>query len=188
MTGYVRRELSGTRLSQGDILQEVVVANSRLVVASGQPDRLDVSEISYPYVVVLTQECDLEQDFASRQAPDGKPDQCIPTILLAPAYLSESLREGTHLSELGYEVERINSTRWRPLTLNINERYHFLARGLQYGVPDLVVDFKHYFTLPRDECYSDFANGDHYVASLAVPYREHLSSRFCNYLSRIALP
>jgi hypothetical protein len=151
-------------------------------------DEGQVDAIAYNYAVTLTQECDLEHDFHNRQGTPEKHDKFLPSVLLAPAYLAERLREGEHLSDIGLVMERYNSSRWRLIKRNGNERYHFLAQDITFQVPDLVIDFKHYFTMPRDNFYSELLDREHYVASVRVPFREHLSSRFTHYLARIGLP
>jgi hypothetical protein len=51
--------------------------------------------------MVLTQDCDLEQDAAARVASTKKDeDKFLQSVLLCPAYQSEALRKGEHLREL----------------------------------------------------------------------------------------
>lgn len=57
------------------------------------------------------------------------------------------------------------------------------------GAPELVIDFKRYFTLPTGELYRWIALGEtRRRCRLRSPYMEHLSSRFAYFLSRVALP
>lgn len=53
-------------------------------------------------------------------------------------------------------------------------------------IPELVIDFKHYYTIPTEEMYEAYK--ENYLASVEPLYREDLSQRFANYLSRIGLP
>jgi len=73
---------------------------------------------------------------------------------------------------------------------NKHIRYHFLPSEPGFQEQNLVVDFKHYFSIQRTQFYelakvrSEFA----YVCSIALLYREALSKRFSDYLSRIGFP
>jgi hypothetical protein len=146
-----------------------------------------VNEVIYDYAVVLTQECDLEQDYNYRTRNNGDHDKYIPMILMAPAYLAESLRRGDHLTGYGQQMQRINSDDWGKVKRNGNKRYHYLKMDVGKNVPELVIDFKHFFTMSRDMIYNKVMD-DSYKASLTILYREDLSQRFCNFISRIAIP
>ena len=185
---YVYRKTSLERVAQGDIYRDVEIASAFKAVQNSNQLEFELETITYNYAVVLTQECDLEQDHKNRNDVGDKHDKYIPSILLAPAYLAESLREGVHLKALGLKMERINSNPWKTLKKNNNSRYHFLSKNIDLSVPDLVIDFKHYFTILRDHLYETLKEDEYYVASLADLFRENLSHRFTHYLSRIGLP
>ncbi|MEA1883500.1 MAG: hypothetical protein U9N62_03145 [Thermotogota bacterium] len=176
------------RARQGDIYRNVVAPFSAVPVNGESDAELEITEIEYPYAVVLSQECDLEQDFTNRKMTQDKQDKFLPAILFAPAYLAQQLKEGIHLEKVGLKMERINSANWKISKQNRNLRYHFLKKDLNFGVPDLAIDFKHYFTISRDVFCHIILNDQHYVASLGFLFREDLSNRFSHYLSRIGLP
>jgi hypothetical protein len=69
---------------------------------------------------------------------------------------------------------------------NQNARYHHLAEETAHQLPDLVLDFKQYFTAPREFFCKRYKAA--YVTTLGPLLRELLSQRFVNYLSRIGLP
>lgn len=56
----------------------------------------------------------------------------------------------------------------------------------ELGVPEFVIDFKHFFTVPVDVVYKQ--RKTIYIATIGELYREELSQRFANFLSRIGLP
>ncbi|MEN6439675.1 MAG: hypothetical protein ABFD97_13960 [Syntrophobacter sp.] len=153
-----------------------------------EEDEISVTDIQYTHSVVLTQDCDLLQDYNNHIAPFDKHDKYLPSILLSPAYLAEMFRNGEHLKELGLMMEHMDSKRWKSIRSNNNLRYHYLQRDLDKGVNDLVIDFKHYFTYPRDLFYSTVINSERYLASLGILYREEVSYRFSHFLARIAMP
>ncbi len=51
------------RVSQGDIIRDVEYIESAKIDKEGI---VEISKIIFPFVVVLTQDCDLEQDFNNR--------------------------------------------------------------------------------------------------------------------------
>ena len=185
-TRYVRRDVA--RLHQGDILRDITFVEGVAAAtdADGEP-HLDVINRAFPYVVVLTQDCDLEQDYDNRADNSRQnQDKYLFTVLVCPAYLAAQLKEGTHLGE-GQKMQRLSSDLWRPVKNNLNDRYHYLNEDQNLQVPDLVLDFKQYFTIPRDQiCAPDLAGN--YLATLNALFREDLCRRFADYLTRIALP
>lgn len=171
------------RLHQGDIFSDVTIVQS----ITEQDSDILVEERLLPYAVVISQECDLEQDANSRKAGGIDQDKYLPTILLLPAYPAEMLREGSHLGSYNQQMQKFNSDRFKPLKQNSNNRYHFLHSDGKFHVPELIIDFKHVYSVARDIAYSSsFSKG--YLATIAQLFRENLSARFCHYLSRIGLP
>ncbi len=67
------------------------------------------------------------------------------------------------------------------------ERFHFLVADSKMQVPELVIDFKHYYTMPRNAIYMMILD-EHYLVTIRELFRESLSQRFSYFLSRIGLP
>ncbi|MEP7244114.1 MAG: hypothetical protein ABI885_10535 [Gammaproteobacteria bacterium] len=171
------------RLCQGDVLRDVVL----LEAATDSEGELDVFERTLPYVVVLTQDCDLEQDDSAREeTPKKNDDKHLQSVLLCPAYQSMKVRAGTHLQELGLTMQAFGKELWRPIAQNSAPRYHMLPEETGVQLPELVLDFKQYFTSPREFFCARYKT--HYVTTLGPLFRESLSQRFAQYLSRIGLP
>lgn len=180
---YFKSEES--RVVQGDILRDVTIVEWVRVIASGE---LEISERVLGYCTVLTQDCDLEQDFNNRsdlQLPND--DKYLQSILVCPAYIGQLFRAGDHLKDVNLRMQSFTNDPWRKLTSNNLYRYHYLSALPELGIPDLVLDFKHYFTVPRDTLYLARANKS-YVGTISELFREDLSQRFAAYLSRIGLP
>jgi hypothetical protein len=103
-----------------------------------------------------------------------------------------SFRGAGHESLKGREG--INSTLWKPIKNNKDERYHFLEKVssevdvLEKGLPELAIDFKRYFTIPTEEVYVRLEFDAACRCRLVSPYLEHLSGRFYAFQSRVALP
>lgn len=194
------------KIFQGDILRDINV------VVGYDENHKKFKSFIMPYIVILSQDCDLNQDYNSYQkfvkfssdfnllkldesscSKDEKDsilsmyDKLLPSILICPAFPAEQLREGTHLKSYNnYILPKINSKKWNTVKNNETPRYHYLKNYQKYQIPELVIDFKRYYTLSTSYLYSVFQKG--YVGSLNELYRERVSQRFVNYLSRIGLP
>lgn len=151
---------------------------------------LEVSKIAFPLVVVLTQDCDLEQEHRVRWAGPAvnSQDKWLISVLVAPLYNVEHVYQGEHLSRLDMKMQSINPRRSPGDNLRKNEtpRYHYLQFPSDQPIVDSVVDFKHYFSVNGK--YLRRLRRDNFVCRLATPYREDLSHRFAAYLARIGLP
>ena len=174
---YFRHDKS--RICQGDILRDV-----EFYVIHG--DDITITEVFFDYMVVMSQDCDLEQGLKGKQEGSELNNQFLHSILLVPAFIAEKLREGEHLEGFDVKQARIDSKRWNVLKDNRNPRYHYLLTFQALQVPELVVDFKTFYTLGVDNLLSTY--GGMYLATISELFREELSRRFTNYLSRIALP
>lgn len=84
------------------------------------------------------------------------------------------------------KISKPGKTPWKKICQNETPRYHYLNRYEPFEIPDLVLDFKRYYTVSREYLYDIY--NEVYLASLGGLYREDLSQRFANYLSRIGLP
>ncbi len=177
---YIQRQHD--RVYQGDIFTDFVYS-----VPETTAEGITINKITEAYVVVLSQDCDLKWDAEGRSQPAATThDKYIANIILAPAYLSESLRQGDHLKPLGLKMQTWNSDLWKPIKGNKNERFHLLKENQAAGLPELVIDFKRFYAIPREMIYQ--IDQSKYKTSLDVPYREDVSRRFANFVSRIGLP
>ncbi|MBU1110145.1 hypothetical protein KKB83_00820 [Patescibacteria group bacterium] len=179
---YVKR--TEERVTQGDILAKL---EYRFPVF--QAEKVEVAKITLSYAVVLTQDCDLEQDYKCRACSsqeNSSNDKFLQSVLICPAYLAEQFKTGIHLEKLGLKMNTWSSEQWKSITQNQNQRLHFLSEDPALEIEDLIIDFKHYYTIPRDEMYE--SHKKLYLASLEILFREDLSHRFTHYLSRIGLP
>jgi hypothetical protein len=136
----------------------------------------------------MTQDCDLKQDYTNRNDPEKaeKQDQYLQSILICPAYPAETFRAGQHLKSIGLIMEQHNSKMYPLIKKQRNIRYHYFPSDLDKGIQELIIDFKHYYSLPRDYFYNYFPKN--YVATISPLFRESLSDRFTHYLARIGLP
>ena len=176
------------RVCQGDIFRDLVYDYR---VYKDETGALVSDRITLSYVIVLSQDCDLESDYRNRSKKaeeQDTQDKFLHSILICPAYLAEKLKQGVHLKGPGFDLtmERYNSKRWDIIQDNKNERYHYLTADLNLQIPNLAIDFKHYLTIPRSQLYD--SRGQNYIATINELHREALSQRFAYYVSRIGLP
>jgi hypothetical protein len=175
------------RVCQGDIISNV----EYIEYAIEKEGQIEISKIVFPYVYVLTQDCDLEQEFNNRNnvnAPNQ--DKHLISVIVAPFYNIEHVYDGEHLSQIGLKMQTINrkptSTENKILKDNRNPRYHFLQFPTEVKISDSVIDFKHYFTVNSILLHS--LKSTNFVCKVSELYREQISHRFSFFLSRIGLP
>lgn len=154
---------------------------------------IEISKIIFPYAIVLTQACDLMQDFMAREknkvSEKVNQDKFLISVIIAPVYNFEDFRLGEHLQQIGLKMQPIgsrNKTPCKNIIQNENKRYHYLKFDDSIPVPESVIDFKHYFTVNIN--YLNSIYKEHYICSIDSLYRELISQRFSNFLSRIGLP
>ncbi len=169
----------GQPLRQGEILSDL--RRYRVEPATVADEAPLLIEVRYPFVVILTQDCDVTQQ--GRPAPGSDPH--LPCVLLAEVTTANHLRG----------QKDVNSDAWKLIRQNREERYHFLEAVTKEcdaagrGMEEFALDFKRYLAVPTDELYAlveaGFANRR---CVLNSPYMEHLCNRFGTYLGRVALP
>lgn len=166
-------------LRQGDMLSNLVQLHIRLDTVGNE--EVVVLRKVHPYAVVLSQDCDLEQDFKNRNA--GRQGS-LPNVLFCEVETPDTLR-----GKLDF-----GSKEWKQAVQNKNERFQFLQAlskeedALGVGLPSLAMDFKRYFTIPTDEVYARLNGEARRHAILSPIYAQHLCARFSFFLSRVALP
>ena len=136
--------------------------------------------------IILTQDCDLEQDWRVRQA-DLMADTDLRSIMFSPAQSAVTIKE----------QQVINSTNWKPIVQNKVDRYQYLAKipseitEESQGHPPIVLDFKSYFSIPTKEVYRQASGSSEpslkRLVFLNTPWREHLQARFFSFQARIGL-
>ena len=170
------------RICQGDILRDF----EYLEYTPNSKKTGTGKEKIFPYLLVLSQDCDLDLDCEYHTKSKDDQDKFLFSILVCPGYFAEELRGGIHLRKYKLKMQQINKEMWNNIKHNQNPRYHFLKGEKTFQVPDLVLDFKHYYAISRDVLYENFE--DHYIGSINELFREALSQRFAYYLSRVGLP
>lgn len=186
MTLHLVNKAHDQRIRQGDIFPNLPYYES-YIESNGE---FELTVYEFPFAVVLTQDCDLEQNKAARDRINPTDevhsnDKHLISVIVAPLYNAEHLFAGDHLKDIGISAQKLNSNLRGPVTTNQNPRYHYIEFDDSVVLPNSVVDFKHYFTASLSLLERSIASR---VCGLNPLYREHLSQRFSNYLSRIGLP
>ena len=173
-------------LRQGEILTEF---EQPVVISLGEQPKIDI--VSHPYVIVLTQDCDLAWDFKARETSSSDDtERTIPAIAFCQVTTAQALR----YRDADKSTKEINKKVWELIRTNRAERYHFLEKvesqsdSLGQGLPELGADFKKCFSVETDLVYSHLDPKLQRRCYLLAPYLQHLSTRFHNYHSRVALP
>lgn len=183
MTITRTRKTRTPQIRQGDIFKNVEYIK-RIKEKSGI---LEIAKINFPLVIVLSQECDLTQDYQTRKNPKNQ-DKWLFSVLVAPLYNAEGVYQGTHLSELGYKMRQINKQKTEGTHLRNNEtpRYHYIEFPDDVPIVPSIIDFKHYFSVYVE--YLRSIKGKNFICSVSPLFREDITFRFANYLARIGLP
>jgi hypothetical protein len=165
-------------LRQGEILTNVT-HHSHALDADGRPG-LTARRVGY--VVVATQDCDLFKDFKSRV---GGASGIISGALLFEAEDAPKAKDRM----------KIGGKEWKPIANNTVERFHYLLAGssetdlTDAALPELLVDFRRYFTVLPAEIERQIEAGAACRRSrLNRPFRDHLQNRAAFFLQRVALP
>jgi hypothetical protein len=175
------------RISQGDIYKDVEF----IEYAIEKEGVVEISKIIFPFVVVLTQDCDLNQDYTVRWARRITPnhDKKLFSVIVAPLYNFEHFNIGNHLSALAMsmtEIKKQGKTALNNLKKNLTPRYHYLEFPDSVPIVSSVIDFKHYFTVNVE--YLKKHKKNNFICQIGTLYREDVSQRFSSFLSRIGLP
>jgi hypothetical protein len=189
------------RVCQGDIIKDV-----KYIEKIGEiTDDLDlvISMINFPFVVVLSQDCDLSEDYDFRYNKTKEhedQDKILFSLLVAPLYTAAQVLNGEHLNQLKLpngkpmimqdlrksKTKSEQQSRYKFMMQNEIPRYHYLGFPESLPISDSFIDFKHYFS--ANIKYLEDLKKTNFVCKIGELYRESVSQRFSNYLSRIGLP
>ena len=112
------------------IYQGEFIKNVEFIEDFSEKDgNIEISIINFPLVAVLTQECDSTQDYKNRlkdyqkrKETNGKEsierNQYLLSIMVAPVYLLEDVKEGKHLEHLGHSCRTISSSEIKKIKQN----------------------------------------------------------------------
>ena len=176
------------RICQGDIYKNI----EYLEYATENCGIVEISKILFPLVLVLTQDCDLQQDYNYRlnEQSSSSQDKYLLSVLVVPLYNIEHFDVGEQLSEIGLKMAQFprkgDATDNKRLKQNEIPRFHYLDFPEDSELVSSVLDFKQYFAV--DIKYLNSISKSNFVCKISELYREDISHRFSSFLSRIGLP
>ena len=141
----------------------------------------ELETILHPLCIVISQDCDLAQDFQSRL--NGSPSP-LTDVLLCVVVAATELKGNV---PPGRDI-------WKRIVQNKDERYQFLRAVAAVqdfaneGLPELGVDFRRCFSVPTEELYEQFNLGATRRCRLLSPFKEHLMNRLGHFIARVGLP
>lgn len=176
-------------LRQGELIADVTEPVIRELV----PKDVQVEWHRHPLAVLVTQDCDLDQDHAQRQAGVTEHYRLLRRVLLCEVSPAAEVRNAQRRPSPN--MPEMNSTLWPRVSQNLDDRLHFLeevppeADAFGSGLGEHVVHFKRVFTVDLEALYRFVRETPHARrCRLRTPYAEHLAHRFAFYWSRVALP
>lgn len=181
-------------LRQGEILSGVIQIKPIPDQSSSSLESISYEPIVHPYVIIVTQDCELDGDYQARQNKNGDNqggnlllNKPLNSIILCEVYTATNIRTNKN--------HQINSERWNLVKTNRYEQYHFFQKVppqcdlLQEGLPELTADFKRVFGIDADFLYYQLHSMQAQRRTIiSSPYLEHFSHRYYSFHSRVALP
>lgn len=171
-------KIEAGRIMQGDIFHNIDIIED---VETRTDGSIILKKITFPLVICLNQDCDLHTDYIHRD--EHNPGTLL-HLIVAPLFELSSLKEGKNWGDIMNVGLAIPSKKMEFIKKNSDPRYHYIIFP-DKDMPEMVVDFKYFFTINRDALY---ARLNQKVCSIDDLFRERINQRFSDYLSRIGLP
>lgn len=153
-----------------------------------QADRVEITELTFPFCLVLSQACDTYWMSEFIDNPDEKITKFMYSLLVVPIYTEESLKTGDYFNEVlsnkivtGTKESAYNSDEKKVINKDFHYRYHSIEIE---GYPKLMIDFKHYFTL---SAYDLMDNKDKRIGKIQSQYSQKIVNKFAAFLSRVGI-
>jgi hypothetical protein len=150
-------------------------------------ESLSFNQIIHPYAIVITQDCDLDWDYHSRNSEEIKKSKLLNSIILCEVGTAEESRNNSD--------NNLNRKEWELVAAHRHERFYFFEKIPveseleKIGLPELTADFKKVFGVNSADLYRQIElDKAKRRAVLSSPYLEHFSRRYNSFHGRVALP
>lgn len=193
---YLQSPLEGP-VRQAEILGNLVEFRPRRVTwgVDGAVNGIDWEGQPRALAVVMTQDCDLEQDYNLRFPNESEPLGENEVEQHPNALQAITLCEAHNIDELASRLpESYGRAEKRLARKNQYERYHCLDEGMPLegdSIPGLVLDLRTPFAMPAAILYGqleDDGSPGKRVGIIPEVYSHDLMHRFYSYHARVALP
>lgn len=172
------------RINQCDIFHDIEIVEN----IEESKDAIKVTYLHFPLVICLNQDCDLNSDIRDKGKNGSNKDCRLLHLTIAPLFNYDTFKDGEHWGDIFQIGEKYSKSKTKTQKIMNNEdpRFHYLHFEDDNPIlPDLIIDFKHIYTLSTEYLYS---NIDKRVCSVSELYREKISQRYAYFISRIGLP
>jgi hypothetical protein len=173
-------------LRQGEILTGVVQYKPVADELLQQTQELSFEAVLHPYVIVVTQDCDLDWDYKNRNSQDIQLSKSLNSIILCEIGTAQEIRD---------TADNMNTKEWGLVKNHRHERFYFFEKIPaeneieKEGLPELTADFKRVFGMDSNTLYHQIEIGMIKRRTVLVsPYLEHFSRRYYCFHGRVALP
>ena len=178
-------------IRQGEILTGLIQYKPRINQEStSEENQIPFEEFIHPFVIVVTQDCDLDWDYKARQNVNPQNNQSsklLNSIILCEMDTARVFRDNKDVIN--------NSKEWDRVKSHQHERFYFFegippeCDAEQIGLPELTSDFKKVFGIEAEYIYYQVKLGKaKRRVTLISPYLEHFSNCYHNFHRRVALP
>jgi hypothetical protein len=175
-------------LRQGEILTGVIQYKPVMDELSQHGQELSFETVLHPYVIVITQDCDLDWDYKARNSREIlQPSKLLNSVILCEIAEARGIRDAAD--------NNMNSKEWKLVESHRHERFYFFEKippeceVEQEGLPELTADFKKIFGIDVATLYRQIELGMVKRRTVLIsPYLEHFSRRYYSFHSRVALP
>ena len=176
-------------IGQGDILTNV----SYTYEVNITNDKVDVIQFEFPFVLVLSQSCDLEHGNRLLNKEIKSEAKVMFSAIVVPFFEFDTIRTGKHLHYLSkYKLMdfNINSDFIQKDEISVirngmHYRYHLLQMATDENkYPDYIIDFKTFFTLNLNELQKMKPRR---IGRLGDIETQQIVGKFANFLSRVGI-
>lgn len=175
--------------TQGD-----VISNFEIPIAVVRAGVMGVEFATMPYIIVVSQACDIDRIF--NEAPPPAAESTEHRVTRTPLMISILTASIVDIfkDDLGFKGEA-----WNHAKKNMHPRCHLLSsvpRSCSEGESDheevnLMIDFRKTFTVAAQELARQLESTDAMArleCTIISPYLEDLMQRYTSYIGRVALP
>ena len=138
------KKTEGNRINQCDIFHDIDIVECITEGADG----VSVSYIRFPLMICLNQDCDLNSDERDKLKENSNKDCRLLHLIVAPLFNFDVFKDGQHWGDIFQTGQKYNPNRTdgKKIMNNEDPRFHFLHFEDGFELPDMVIDFKHFYT------------------------------------------